>query len=230
MRRGRPRPVHLLVAQRRHPQHPQLSRRTSTTPSRSPSKRTTASTETILEAAQNVIAPNRQRLEAEPLHQLGQGRPHHRARELRRERRGAVRHQRDREPQTRWPPALRLRRHVPRQRAVPRPRRDVLALRRAIPPRGQRSVLPAPGDKGPRLLSPPHRQPQRRRELQAHRERPHARHRSAHHERIDSPRMGPRNFPVQRNRRDRRDVGASGELRRPPACEIHQGRYRTSRP
>ena len=94
LRRRRPRPVHLSLARRRHPQHPQLRARLP----RSPVvilEQNYRSTQTILDAAHSVIALNKQRKEKNLWTENGEGAPivvheaYRRGRGVRLRRRGA---------------------------------------------------------------------------------------------------------------------------------------------
>ena len=140
------------------------------------------STQTILDAAQGLIAANPDRVEKELFTALGRGKPiaaaegydeHDEARLVvqgggeARARRGL--------------PAARHGRDVQGERTVQGDRGVLPAAGGPVPARRQYPVLPAPGDQGPDRLPPPRRQPQRRRQPRPRAERAATGHRFQDH-------------------------------------------------
>ena len=96
LRRRRPGPVDLRLPRRRHPQHPRVRARLRRDAGRSRSSRTTARRTRSFDAANAVIAHNRERKPKNLWSELGEGEPGARARGRGRARRGALRRRRDR--------------------------------------------------------------------------------------------------------------------------------------
>ena len=133
LRRRRPRPVHLHLAQRRHPQHPQLRARLPRRHASCILDQNYRSTQTILDSAHSVIALNKQRKEKNLWTENGAGDPIvvHEAYDEEDEAPSSSRRssacRRDERPRL-----SRHRRHVPHQRPVPR-RSKKRFVRRGIP-------------------------------------------------------------------------------------------------
>ncbi len=169
LRGRRPGPVDLRVPRRRHPQHPRVRARLPETRA-VPLEQNYRSTNTILRAANAVIANNRERKEKRLWSELGEGVPVHAievedehaearfvAAEIAAARRGGLLRRRDRG-------LLPDERPVARARGRPRPPGD------RLPGDRRPAVLRAGGDQGRGRLPPGDRQPVRRRLAAAGRE------------------------------------------------------------
>ena len=169
VRGRRPRPVHLRLPRRRHPQRARVR-------ARLPGRATIAleqnyrSTNHILGAANGVISHNRERKEKNLWSELGDGEAGARGRGRGRARRGPVRRGRDRGPRRGGRQRRRDRGLLPDERAVararghPRPAGDRVRRPRRPP------LLRARRGQGRRRLPPGDRQPVRRRLARADRE------------------------------------------------------------
>ena len=138
------------------------------------------STQTILSAANAVIARNTDRRDKRLWTAAGDGPKVDRLRRGQRARRGRVRRRRDRPAgRQQRDPQLRRRGLLPDERPVARVRRRVPARRAAVPGRRRGPVLRAPGDPRRAGLPAGAVEPGRHRQPAAHPERAQARHRRA---------------------------------------------------
>ena len=216
LRRGRRRPVDLLLARRRHPQHPGLRARLPRC------HRREARAELPLHAAdpgrracgrhQQLVAQGQEALDGElgrpadlPVRglQRGRGGGVDRAPDRGADRRSGHDPDPSRRRGGRALGAARHRGHVPHQRPEPRHRRGVPALQHPLPARGRDALLPAPRGQGRAGVSADPAQRRRPGQLRARAQRPRA------GARREEPRGAAR---VRRRGRARAGGGGPGHL------------------
>ena len=159
------------------------------------------STQTILDAANAVIAHNRGRMRQDAVDRPRRGRPDQGPRARRRARRGALRRGRDRAAGRRGRLARGDRRLLPHERAVARARGHARAPRDRLPGHRRHEVLRARGDQGRDRLPDRARQPAGRRRFTRV---------------ANSPQRGIGQTSLSRVARPRRRRWASRSGRRPP--------------
>ncbi len=161
LRRGRRRPVDLLLARRRHPQHPGLRARLPRRHRREaraelplhaadPRRRACRRHQQLLAQGQEALDRERGRPADLPVRGLQRGRGGGVDRPPDRGADGRSGHDPDpsRRRGSRALGAARHRRHVPDERPEPRHRRGVPALQHPLPARGRDALLPAPRGQG----------------------------------------------------------------------------------
>ena len=165
LRRRRPRPVDLLLALRRHPQHPQLRARLPDATRRHPRPELPLDADDPRRRARRHRAQQAAQGE-EPL----DGERRRRARSsstrptTRRTRRTSSSQEIKRLASDEKLRLSRHRRHVPHQRAVPARRGGARAARHPLPARRRHALLRAPRGQGPARLPAPRPEPVRRRQ------------------------------------------------------------------